>query len=246
VGTAKRAEKLTHPQPAYLRGLNVEGQPLNYPWIDASHREYWAKPVPPLERKVERLDDRAIVGFTASCAEWVAWRLSPHTDVGVLLDTIDAAWASIIDWRYFELGDKPFKGLEWDRWPGQTQRPLCVAARTLIEAVDNARRGTDLSVEAVCAASLVEHVLPALKAEFRAWRDAVLARLVKTNPADADHSAGKLVAPDAFDPDVDYRPGGAKKLLGTFLAHLDPKRNRFLRSPEKLRQVGFAGTPYAL
>jgi hypothetical protein len=237
---------MSHPQPAYIRDLSVVGQSLNYQWVDVSHREYWAKPVPPLQRKVARLDNRAIVGLTAACAEWVAWRLSTHADVSMLLDAAEAAWASIADWRYFDPGDKPFKHLQWDDWVGSTRRPLCVANRMLINAVDNASRDTDVSVDAVYVASLAEHVLPTLKAAFRSWRDAVIAGLLKTNPFDKAHPAGELVTREAFDPTFDYKPAAAKKLMAAFLARLNPKKNKYLRSPEKLRQVDFEGTPYEL
>src|SRR4029079_16890686 len=100
-------------------------------------------------------------------AEWVVWRLSAHTDVTVPLNVIDAAWAIIADWRYFDMGENRFKHLAWDDWLGPTRRPLCVASRMLINAVHDARRNMDVAGDAVYVANLAEYVLPKLKTQFR-------------------------------------------------------------------------------
>ena len=237
---------MTLAQPPYLRDLKISTEALDYEWDDGSHRRYWAKPVPPLQRKLTRLDDRALVALTAGCAEWVAWRLSSHTDVSVLLEIVEAAWVSIADWRYFGPGDKPLKRFEWDRWVGPTQRPLCAASRILIRAVDNATREMDVSYDAMYLANLAQHLLSKRQREFRQWRDSIIGRLLKTNPANENRPAGKLVAREAVDPEFDYTPSSAKKLIGAFIESVDPKKNKLLRSPAALRDVGFAGTPYEL
>jgi hypothetical protein len=49
---------------------------------------------------------------------------------------------------------------------------------------------------------------------------------------------------EAFDPDANYQPEQRRELLSKFLSGLEPTKNPYLRCPEEMKAMGFAGTPY--
>jgi hypothetical protein len=54
------------------------------------------------------------------------------------------------------------------------------------------------------------------------------------------------VADQLLDPDAACQPQQREELLAEFLAGLDPARNRYLRTPDAMKALGFTGTPYRL
>ena len=114
---------------------------------------------------------------------------------------------------------------------------------------------------------LVKHILPVGKArkEFKSWMDFAQARLLKHASApDVDsvmkskfesvkawqswiaQFQGVALPPEILDPEFDYRPEHREELVADFLKGLDWRKNRFLRSPQTMREIGFVGEPYRL
>jgi len=67
-------------------------------------------------------------------------------------------------------------------------------------------------------------------------------------PHDAagEERRGPFVAREALDPDFDYKPEVARKLMADFLRGVDYTKNPYLRSPKDMLEDGFEGTPYTL
>jgi hypothetical protein len=57
---------------------------------------------------------------------------------------------------------------------------------------------------------------------------------------------GLAVPPQLLDPDAACQPQQREELLAEFLAGLDPARNRYLRTPDAMKALGFTGAPYRL
>jgi hypothetical protein len=103
---------------------------------------------------------------------------------------------------------------------------------------------------------LAMHVLPEPE-RFEAWMFACAERLVNLYPAPADdpfddlfgerchERRGPLVAREALDPQYNYRPETAERLIDDFLRSVDFVNNPFLNSPLQMREDGIEGAPYA-
>jgi hypothetical protein len=227
--------------PKYIEEAGVIGAPLTYKWEDDNHRNYWAPGVPALEYKIGKCAGRAVVTLSAGIAEWVAWRLSEFLEDNTLFDCIEAVYASVIDWRYFNPPSQPIK---WGKGP--VRGPADVTRYLLVKAVDEASGDEDVAERAVALAKLVEHVLPDSVKSFRKWRNEAIARLRKIEPLDLDEPDGNPVPREVLDPNFEFKPEESAKLLAKFLKSLDYRKNAYLSSPEKMLKAGFKGTPYQL
>lgn len=55
---------------------------------------------------------------------------------------------------------------------------------------------------------------------------------------------GPSLPPELIDPAVDYQADEREARVAAFLSTLDWRRNRYLRSPDAMRALGFVGNPY--
>jgi hypothetical protein len=227
--------------PKYIEEEKEIGAPLIYEWDDESHRAYWAREVPALENKVGKISARSCVVFSAGIGEWVAWRLSKHSNDRSLLDCTEAVYASAVDWSYF---NPPTNPLKWRK--GSVYGPMDVARYLLIKIIRRASGDEDIADLAVCLSNLVEHLLPDSRKPFRKWRDQVLIRLRKFEPLDLNEPDGNPVSRGVLDPDLEFKPEMSAKLLAMYLKGLDYKKNPYLSPPEKMMKAGFEGIPYQL
>lgn len=227
--------------PKYIEDAGIAGYPVNYEWAPSRARSYWAHGVAPLERKIGKIAIRSRVVLIAGISDWVARRLSKHSEDHSLFDCIEAVYASAIDWRYFNPPNKPIK---WRKDP--VLGPMDVAVYLLTETLDRAKSEEYVADMAVYACNLVEHVLGDKVRSFRSWRNRVVERLQKLEPFNLSEPKGHPVPKEILDPEFDLKPKDATRLLGTFLARLDAKDNPYLTPPEKMLQAGFEGIPYQL
>ena len=161
--------------PAYIENTGVVKAPLTYEWKDEDHRTYWAFEAPSMRRQISRMNDQSVIALGAGIAEWAAWRLGTHAEDQTLFFAIEATWAAVVDWRYFELKRSPRETVKLKDWTGPVRRPLALAASFLSGAVEQASRGKSMLEEVVILTHLTEHILPDRSA-FRKWRDAAVLR----------------------------------------------------------------------
>jgi hypothetical protein len=224
--------------PTYIKEAEVQKAPLTYEWDSDNDRNHWAAAVPALERKIGKVEHRSVVLFCAGTAGWIAWRLSGHTDDPSLFNCIEATYASVVDWRYFNRPKKFKIG------KGPIQGPKEVAIYLLAKSVDRAGRGMYVADIGGFLCKLVEHVLPGSVKPFRAWRDEVLDRLRKLEPHHPDKPTGNPVPREILNPGAEFKRSDLPKLLAAFVRTLDYKKNPYLSPPDKMAANGFKGVPY--
>ncbi len=206
----------------------------------------------------------------ASCAAMRAgvrnWRLSKGINAERLLNHVDATLAWAVDRRYRD--ESTLKGtIPKDTPVNQALGDGVWMARTVTD--DD---GWDDIVlppagSAFALINVTKQTMPDKpKKAFFAWVNEAIETAAKLDPrpkkrmpsyrdfdipdeyrAAAWPYFGTQALPrEAFDPDAGYKPSQREELLNRFLAGLDFKKNPFLRSPEKMKKLGFEGTPYKL
>lgn len=233
--------------PPYIEAAGVRGTSPTFKTDLMSLNLLADVEVPSVDTRTRKSSEQAKLAFSAATTEWVAWRLDGVVDVSDLLNFAEGLWAAVIDYRYFRevehSAPKSSGGLDH------------VIFRTWQDANSFIRlcpRGQGNSKDCVLLAVLARHVLPKSKQEiFKNWLAVVLDRIktywaMDLSTKGAEARQGPPVPRVAFDPSLEYMPSMDKKLLGDFLASLDPKTNPYLRSPEEMKKAGFPGTPYKL
>jgi hypothetical protein len=230
--------------PEYIAAARVQEGPLKA-WNDADPRGAYGDEVPRLARMVVRISDRGSMLLAAALAEWVAFRLQPHSPERLLFDYIDAVRACVVDLAYTDVEANPEQSLHWKDWKGPVRGPMAAAARKLGEVVEQVELEEPSDSDVVYLANLVEHTLADVK-PFRKWRNWAIDRLLELASIDDDRPLGDPLPIEMLNPSGGFDPGQSRKLLREFLAGLDPKTNRWLRTPAQMKKAGFKGKPYEL
>ena len=236
---------MTKSIPKYIEVTGIVDAPLEHVWDDDEPESNYDEEVPILEARISEMSDRATVALSTGLAEWVAWRMSKHSDDRMLFNYTEAIWAAIVDWHYIEPEDNPEENLPWADWKGPVRGPKCAVASILSEIVDCAMDEEPASPETVYLANVVAHVLPDIK-PFRLWRNGVIDRLTMLYPVNDDEPTGVPVPKEVLDLSFDFKPEMSNKLLDSYVRCLVYKKNSYLRSPQQMRKAGFKGTPYQL
>lgn len=235
------------PIPEYLKKESEVDELPDYEWDCDNHRNYWSRGVPALENKIGKCANRAVVTFSAGIAEWVAWRFTKYPKVSSLFNCIEAVYASVIDWSYFNATGSPIirgKKINWGK--DSVEGPINVAQYLLRESIKRASREQYVADIPVFLSRLVEHVCSHDIKPFRKWRNEVIVRLQEIEPLDLNNQNGSTLPKEILDPDIKLKPEVTKELIEKFLNSLDHKSNPYLNSPEKMLKAGFEGTPYEL
>lgn len=245
---------------------SIVGAPLDFLWEGAQAHIGPVEVVTPLMKRLGQGTGLAQVALCAGVLLWLTWRLREATEVDHNLELAEAAFAYCVDWRYIDVDAGP-KG------KAPEQPPALSAAKKVNSLM---RRALNHETywnsfyqpvgETFHSANIVNHILPrATQRVFEGWLLA-LADRVKTHfprPSieyreystfESEVAYDEFVAPmrgvapppQILDPSFAYEPQQRDRLLSEFLAELDPKRNRYLRTPEAMLELGFTGTPYKL
>ena len=179
-------------------------------------------------------------------AEWIAWRLSQHTEEMILFNYIEASKAGVIDWDYIDLGkgSKRYTRLKKKEWKGNILGPMHDATEILIDALYNAKRSMSVAEYTVYMANLTEYILPDKVPQFREWRNFVITRFTELDPLDLDNPFGNAIPSEALDPTIKFKPSMSKKLLQAFVENLEFENNPCLKTPQRMIDDGFEGSPY--
>jgi hypothetical protein len=244
----------------------VENRPLDFKWNGARDHIGPTETVTPLMERVWGTTTCGQITLCAGLLLWGGWRLRGHTDTETLLLLAEAAFAYQVDWRYLREDLVPFK-----RPPDEP--PALSASMALIDFAQialNPKKNWDNYYQPVRetfhSAHVVRHILPAdVRKPFDAWLDVVAERVQKiaakpeeafrkkkefaTNEEYLEFCArhrGTPLPPQVLDPQFAYDDGQRAQLVRENLHGLNCQANMYLRSPEDMRALGFAGTPYKL
>jgi hypothetical protein len=244
----------------------IVGAPIDFPWEGAQEHIGPVETLTPLMMHLGRGNGLAQVAMCAGILLWLTWRLKTLTDVEHNLELAEAAFAYTIDWRYVDINAGP-KGKAPD------QPPEVSAAKKVNSLVRRALNQDTYwnsfftpVAETFHAANVVQHIVPtSQKGAFEHWLLAVSDRMHAHFPlpdlAEREFSTfeseqaydayvaprrGVAIPPEILDTSVEYDPGKRDASLAKFLTGLDRGRNRFLRSPEEMLELGFEGRPYEL
>ncbi|QQZ41620.1 hypothetical protein IF690_27150 [Pseudomonas sp. SK3(2021)] len=251
-------------RPEFIPDL-VVGAPIQFVWKGANCHCGPLEAVTPLLR---RLDDTTICGQLTLCTgllTWAAWRFMGCTDqAGPCLELAEAAFAYQVDWRYTD------RSAGTVHTPPNTPPALSSLMEVAVYMWQSLNKDefwdnyyTPL-MQTFHAAHVVQHVMP--KAERRTfvhWFDQVIKRVqchakapddpfrtesdfdsTEAWKAYAARQRGLALPPEIINPQVDYRAEDREQLVARFIANLDWTKNRYLRSPDAMRALGFEGEPY--
>lgn len=248
--------------PKYLEAAGVLGLSNDFPWKgEGAH--YGPSQGTPLHDALGKIDACAITTVAALVTEWLIWRFRTAIDAERYLDYVDAVLAWEIDLRY---RDTSAMG------PIPKDTAVDQVFRDAIWMLDKISKDSiweypEVNVHSTASLiSIAKQTLPAKpKKAFSAWLDTILPIAAKLAPypdkerpnyldfpdreefkAALRPYFGKALPREALDPDFHYGPEQREELLSKFLQGLDWHKNPFLRSPEKMKELGFAGTPYQL
>jgi hypothetical protein len=226
------------PIPQYILRANPASDTINYEWDDWQIPRTYEPVDEELYRRLDGLSLKANIAFCAAAAEWICHRFDTLSDDPVPYLHLESIWAGVVDGRYFDYWEPPDAN-----WMGSVRGPLSMAIIFTIEAGVQAGEDAHPSLSGARISRLAEHVLIDPQ-PFQKWRQRVLERLEELYPLDEEDKAGDVVPREAFDPEFGFDPGMTEALINRFLARLDWRTNRFLRSPDEMLALGFRGTPY--
>jgi hypothetical protein len=163
---------------------------------------------------------RAVLAFSAACAEWVLTGLELQRHGAEAWDFLDACWASIHSLD-FQLPDEP----DFDFWSGPEE---AICALSLITVL-NTRYGFDEDnpeIDGAFAASLVQHVYEP-SSNFTQWQHVVLSRLTNIFPRSDDRL--ELCLPrHIFSSEIPIDEARLEKQLSESLQDIRLEGNRYL------------------
>ncbi len=251
--------------PHYVVKSGVLDLPLKFSW-DGKGMHFGASEGTKLGKSLSRLTNRGLAVLAALVEEWLVWRLGKGIDVERILDHVDATLAWAIDRRYRD--ESSLKGaIPKDTPVNQALGDGVWMARTV---TDDDRWETLVLPPSDSLFSLINVTKQTMpdqpKKAFLAWVNESIETATRLDPRpkkrmpsyrdfdkpEAYRAAAwpyfgeKALPREAFDPDFGYKPTQREELLNRFLVGLDWKKNPFLRSPEKMKKLGFKGKPYKL
>lgn len=229
-------------KPSYIQAADIVDQPIQHEWVEADE-EMLIIGNSRLEQRICSISNRGILALSLGSLEWVVWRLSRYLPDSVPFQIVEAAWASIIDWRYLKWQEPPVD--EWEDLPWSVGEPLTCAFNFLQEMLFEVEDEDGEPSNSSCLAELPLLLLNDPE-PYKVWRRFVINRLSKTHPADPVNLLGAPVPREALDPACNYKLEGAHQLLAAYLQKLDPAENPYLCSPEEMIESGFENTPYSL
>lgn len=226
--------------PDYIKAAANSNAPVDFEWNDKFPALNFSKTVPSLQKQVAAISPRGVVALAAATAAWIVVRLSSACNDPLPSQCIDAAWASVYDWRYFRNEQLPSKS----GWTGPSRGALWSSMKLLTDIVGYAESHTGAYLNrTVDLSNLYEYTTKEVR-PFRVWRKKAIECLSELFPYEKGEPGALPVPPEALDPKDNYDAASADADMKKFLQSLDPASNPFLRSAQELKKMGFKGTPY--
>lgn len=220
--------------------------------------------VTPLVEKLSGKTTFATIAMMAGVISWGERRLRSFTQTDFIAELAEASFAWHFDWRYVDTTAEPC-------FSPPEQPPAFAASFTIDEFLRDSmfRKGLWYSfyqpiMSLFHMANVVRFILPEpIKDPFEEWLVAVSDRLddiaaapdldvpniddFETTEDYDEYCAprrGVPLPPMVLDPSVDLSSVDLSAAAISHLTSLNLSQNRFLRSPEALRELGFEGVPY--
>lgn len=243
----------------------LQGAPLDFEWQGALAHIGPQSGVTPLLKKLDGLTTCGQLTLCAGLLNWAAWRLKDAADESIpALELAEAAFAHQVDWRYVDRDAGHVR-------PAPDEPP---ARSALMQASLFLWEGLSVDwfwdsyyapiSQTFHTAHIVQHLMPkAQRPALVAWLEEAIQRLQQHARAPDEpfrkqrsfptieewkrfvgRHRGHPLPPDILDLRTPYDPARRTALVERFLEGLDPARNRFLRAPQAVRDLGFVGEPY--
>jgi hypothetical protein len=251
--------------PSFIPAAIVDA-PIDCAWEGAQAHIGPTETVTPLLLNLGRGNGLAQVAMCAGILLWLTWRLKTLADVSQNLELAEAAFAYTVDWRYLDLA----AGANHQPPDQPPEKSATMKVTNFMFSTLNQKKQWHsfyTPVDSTFHSShVVQHLMPkAHRRDFEGWLATVSDRMAKhfslpdiprrefntfeSKAAYVEYCAprrGVAVPPQLLDPAFHYDPSQREALLKQFLAQLDRSRNRYLRSPQAMLDLGFEGTPYEL
>ena len=252
--------------PPYVVQAGIQALPLDFRWDGSGEH---TGPMQTVTKLLARLAGTTTCGQVSLCAgvlQWGAWRLSPHTPVDSCLRLAEAAFAYQVDFRYLDFEQRSKEELPDEPPALSAMMELDRFMAYSIDADEYWNSYYQPVTETFHSVHLVRHILPKPKRKmFEEWLNAVVDRIkvvapkpeeefkkkkefdsVEAHKAFVARHRGNPLPPEIIDPGFDYNDEIRVELIDQFLQSLDWGANRYLRSPDEMKEIGFEGTPYRL
>lgn len=242
------------------------GAVLDFKWEGAREHIGPTETVTPLLNHIGGTTSCAQISLCAGVLLWGASRLQGFVEVEHNFELAEAAFAYQVDWRYVDIDAGP-KGKAPDQPPAlSAMMRLNQFMRNSIDKDEYWDSFYQPVSETFHSIHIVNHILPKpVKKDFENWLNIVVER-IKKSYAKPDESfrkrkefdseaeyqiflgrhRGPALPPQILAPSFDYTPENRESLVRDFLKNLDIGNNRYLRTPEAMKELGFEGTPYQL
>jgi hypothetical protein len=229
--------------PNYIEAANIQDANIRFPWDDWNVEQAEEPVDEEFVERLKRISQRGIVAFTAGSAEWIVQRFAALSDDPLPEQYVETAWAMMVDLRYC--------GVTWDdytvesaTWTGPVRRPLSIAMVRVEYTFQAIIEYGDIELSAAWISDLAQHVMTD-PAPYREWQERTIERFEELYPYNTEDKLGEVVPREALDPSFDFRVEQTQDLVNRFLSNANPGNNTFLNTPERMREQGFTGTPYA-
>jgi hypothetical protein len=226
--------------PPHIAAADLPRTSVAYRWDNTTEEEMMFFQMN-IAHRIAEMSDRAALAFSLGVLEWTLWRLRPELPGDEVFQFLDAAWAALVDWRYLKSFDLP----EWEpAFERPVGGPLRESFNVLQGSFVEARSGKPFMHDPVIISKIALYVCERPEA-FKVWRRSIIRRLIGMYPMDRTAPPGRPVPRSLLNPGYVPSPEMDNKNIADYLAGLNWQTNRFLRSPDELKEEGFEGIPYA-
>ena len=252
--------------PTFIARAEIRSLPLDFQWKGTGEH---IGPVERVTKLLNSLSGTTTCGQVTLCSgvlQWGAWRLQGHTPVEHGFELAESAFAWQVDHRYVDEDQGPL-GATPDEPPALS---AMMELSEFMQQALNAKRWWNRYYQPISetfhSVHVVRHILPKTKRKlFDQWLNATVKRVKSVAPkpdedfkpkdefdSPEEHKEfiarhrGDPLPPQILDPDFDYDDDRRVELIDQFLQSLDWGANRYLRSPDEMKEIGFEGTPYRL
>lgn len=234
-------------KPPHIAAANLATAPPRFRWDEWNVTAAYEPADPALADRMAALSHRANVAMCTATAEWVVWRFEQLSADPEPHEFLEAAWAAGVHTAY-----AGFPEFEDDDWRGPVRGPIRMALEILADLIWG-RDDTAPGENAAWLSNLAELVIADVR-PFRAWREECIRRLERFHPRPPEAEevvfsdeidVGSWVPRELFDLTAPFDPALTRTRIAAFVATLDPRRNRYLNSPDEMREFpDYEGEPY--
>jgi hypothetical protein len=225
-------------------------------------------PVQMVTKQVQNLCDKTTCGtvtIMAAVIVWAAKRLENFTDVSFMYELAEASFAWQFDWRYFDHTAQPHYQAPDEPIEESASLKIDYFLRYGIKGEDPWHSFYQPIMPLSHMINITNYILveKKIQSKFKAWLKDLTNRINQIATAPEmdvpnfykfeskalywEHCAprrGKPLPPLVLNIDDDISKYDLEVEAKKFLQSLDYKNNRFLRSPEEMKELGFVGEPY--